>query len=374
MPKKRVCILVPSHWAAKAGGAEMQVKRLVERLASQGHCEVHYVARHLDSSHEPQGYTLHQIPARKRLAGTFLLESRRLASLLARLQPDVIYQRVACSYTGVAAHFARHHRSRLIWHVSSDRDLTPFAWRPTLRMPIEQLNRAFIRYGARHADIIVVQTAQQARLLQKYHGRTDAVQISNFHPVPSMPSGKPSGKFTVCWIGNIKEIKNPSAFLRLAEDFARRPQVEFIMAGAPQMSAGSWREMQRQIEARANLRYLGFQTPAAVAELLDRAHVLVNTSPVEGFPNTFIEAWMRDVCVLSLAVNPDGVFDQNANGICANGDYRSLKDALQLVLEQPTLREAIAAQGNRFARERFTERNIDKIIALLDAPRAPVTA
>ena len=45
---------------------------------------------------------------------------------------------------------------------------------------------------------------------------------------------------------------------------------------------------------------------------ISQAHVLVNTSLYEGFPNTFIQAWLRAVPTISLNVDPDGVIEGRA--------------------------------------------------------------
>ena len=70
----------------------------------------------------------------------------------------------------------------------------------------------------------------------------------------------------------------------------------------PPVRTGWQASLMRSIEATPNLEYLGQRTHAEVNELLARAHIFVNTSTHEGFPNTFIQAWLREVAVVSLSV------------------------------------------------------------------------
>ena len=341
----------------------MQAKMLVERLASLGAFDVHYLARRTVAAFEAQGYTVHKIPAGRAIAGTFLLDAPGLLKMLRRLQPDVIYQRVGCTYTGVAAWFARRHGKRMIWHVSSDRDLVPAA-QAAWRSPIVGLNKALMTYGARHAATVVVQNQEQTKLLARWHARHDAVLIPNFHPDAPLSAPKPEGRITVCWVGNVKMLKGPELFLRLASDFRDLPRVEFVIAGGKQMQGRAWESFLAQTQSLPNLRYLGQLPQTAVDDLLVGAHILVNTSPVEGFPNTFIQAWLREVAVVSLMVNPDGVFDDERFGMCANGSYERMSAALRRLVADASLRARIGAAGRELARERFSERNIDQLIGL----------
>ena len=187
---KRLCILLPTHWSAQLGGAELQIKTLLERLVAQNSFDVHYVARNIDPAHRPEGYSLHRIPARRQISGYFMFDVPGVVHLLNRLQPDVIYQRVACAYTGAAAYFARRNNRRMVWHVSSDRDLIPLPGRFSWRFLLERLNQGLIEYGARRADVVIVQNAEQAALLRRHYGRSDAVHIPNFHPAPTVPTAK----------------------------------------------------------------------------------------------------------------------------------------------------------------------------------------
>jgi len=254
----------------------------------------------------------------------------------------------------------------MIWHVSSDRDLIPLPWRPSLRWPIHKLDKHLVEYGLRHSDAIIVQTAQQAKLLHDNYGRSDAVQIRNFHPAAREPIVKRGDRLIVCWIGNIKRLKQPEVFLRLAHDFRHRPGIEFVMVGAQQMRADIWSRLVADMATIPNLRYIGPQSQNAVEDLLSCAHVLVNTSPVEGFPNTFIQAWLREVPVVTLAVNPDGVFDSDQYGICADGSYERLRTALESLVANDALRNQMGKNASRFAREQFSEANIDRIIQLFE--------
>lgn len=368
-PRRRVCVLIPSHWSAKIGGAEMQVRMLVERLAQRPDVELHVVARNVAVDHRPRGYTLHRVPARRQVGGTFVLESRALLAVLRRVDPDVVYQRVACAYTGVAAHYARSAGKRFVWHVSSDNDLAPRprarSWKSLPHFALHFLSDRAVRYGARHADVVVVQTRDQADALAARHGRTDARRVANFHPVPTRAATRSAARLTVCWLGNVKPLKRPEIFLRLAHDLADLPHVEFVLAGAVQMPPGKWSALKHAAGPLPAFRDLGPVAPEAANELLARSHVLVNTSRWEGFPNTFIQAWLRDVAVVSFDVNPDGVFDGDALGLCAHGDYDTLREQVRRLLLDPALRRSLAANGGAHARAHHSEANVDRLVELL---------
>ena len=357
-----------SHWSAQPAGAELQVKALLEKLIATDSFDIHYVARKIDSSHQPQGYSLHRVPPRRQISGYFMLDVPGVVRLLERVQPDVIYHRVASAYTAAAAYFARKHKRRMVWHISSDRDLMPRPWRLSWRSSLEQLNQGMIAYGARHADAIIVQNAEQAALLRRYYGRSDAVHIPNFHPAPVAPIAKANDRIVVCWVANIKPLKQPELFVRLASDLKHRSDVEFVIVGAQQMHSDAWGKLLASMRDLPNLRYLGPQPHSAVEQLIASAHLLVNTSTIEGFPNTFIQAWLGEVPVVSLSVNPDGVFEADRYGICARGSYDRLREAVERLIRDAGLRRQIGLRASAFARERFTERNIERVIHLLGSP------
>jgi len=51
---------------------------------------------------------------------------------------------------------------------------------------------------------------------------------------------------------------------------------------------------------------------------------LISTSPMEGFPNIFIEAWACGIPVLSLSFDPGGVIKREQLGEVADGNLDKL--------------------------------------------------
>ncbi len=350
------------------GGAQYQAKILIERLLDLDLFDIHYLTRRARSDYRPNGYSIHVIRSGRRLAGTYFPDAPFLWRLLKTLRPDVIYQRVGCAYTGIAAYYARRSNCRMVWHVAHDTDVMPLAWQWSWKSPLKRIDKRFLEYGLYHADAVVVQTLQQGTLLKRHYGRDFTAHIPNFHPLPAQPTSKPDDRIIVCWIANIKARKQPELFVRLARDLADRPGVEFVMVGAPPSDHPSWGELQAKIASVSNLRYLGQQPQSAVNELLARAHVFVNTSKYEGFANTFVQAWMRRVPVVSLTFNPDGVFDNERYGICAGGSYDELRCAVERLCADAVLRQEMGERAARHARETFSETNVRQLVDVLQPP------
>ena len=364
-PSRRVCIVLPFHWSASVGGAEMQVRLLAERLRARGVADLHLVVRHADPGFVPEGHRLHVLPRRRSLCGTFPLDAPALLARLDAISPDVVYQRVACTYTGVAAHWARSRGRRLVWHVCSDDDVAPLPAPLSWRTPLRSLDRRAIRHGTRHAHRIVVQTRWQAERLRELHGRGDARVIRNFHPRPAEPPAKPRDRLVVAWVANLKPNKRPELFVRLARDCRDLPGVEFAMIGALQMDAAEWRRVRDREGPAPNLHEVGPLSPEAVNEALAAAHLLVNTSVYEGYPNTFIQAWLREVAVASLRVDPDGVFADAGCGDCAGDDYARLLAIVRRHATDAEFRHQRARRALAYAREHHSEANADALADLL---------
>jgi glycosyltransferase involved in cell wall biosynthesis len=287
---------------------------------------------------------------------------------LREIRPEVIYQRVACGYTGIAAHYARHNGARLIWHVAHDRDLMPQDKMMEGRNPVRRLlEKRSIEYGIRHAHRIIVQTeSQAAQLALNYARRADAV-VRNFHPEPREPLDK-SGAARVLWIANVKPWKQPEVFIRLAAALRELAGVRFIMVGALDGKSGGaqWqRALVRSIEATPNLEHVGPKSQPEVNELLAQAHVFVNTSVEEGYPNTFIQAWLREVPVVSLNSNPDGVLEREGIGMHAQSEAR-LVEAVKKLLNDRVLRDEYGARARRHAMLAHSFANALPLVRLLD--------
>jgi glycosyltransferase involved in cell wall biosynthesis len=363
----RLCIVAPSDPGASLGGAEYQIQCLLDVLIGTRRHEIYLLAHHVGPEAQSNGYRIVRIGKGRQVSRFgYWLDAVPLYRALRATRPDVIYQRVGCGYTGIAAHYARRNKARMIWHVSSDADVSPgstvFYGRNFVQYYIE---KRCIAYGIRHADSIVVQTQHQADQLVRYYGRKADAIAPNFHPAPSEAIDK-GGPLSVIWVANLKPLKQPEVFVRVAARLSDLTGVRFIIVGAMQGGPSAWREqLLRDIQNAANLDYVGPKTQREVNELLARAHVLVNTSVTEGYPNTFIQAWQREVPVVSLSVDPDGVLDREAIGICAGSEQR-LEEALRLLLTDSALRNEYGARGRDYAARRHSIRNTSALIRLIE--------
>lgn len=365
--KIRICFIVPAHWDSLMGGSQYQAKLLIEHLLTLGRYDIYYLARRVNQEHTPLGYQIIKISDNTgfRRYGYFI-DAHRLLKLLKEIRPDVIYQMVGSAYTGISAYYAKQYGCRLIWRITSDNSVQKkelSRWRDLL--PHKYIERIFTQYGISNAESIVAQTNHQARLLRENYGRVAAAVIRNYHPVPKAEVIRKTDPIKVLWIANLKRLKQPEIFIRLAEDLRRYSRVRFIMIGAPAPGEKWFHQLIKRASSLSNLEYLGVQTQNQVNALLAQSQILVNTSQYEGFSNTFIQAWMHQVAVVSLNANPDNLLDSGSLGYCASGDYERLLESVRKLLDNPGLIDEIGINSRHYALESHSERNILELVKLI---------
>jgi glycosyltransferase involved in cell wall biosynthesis len=362
--KPRLCIVSPFE---QGGGAEYQMSLLIDALAAADRYDIHYLAHVVAERARIRNYRVSRIGGggpTPRLG--YLTDARPLYRRLRDIDPCLIYQRVAGAYTGVCAFYSRRRSVPLLFHVAHDTDVMPRHLDQSRNFLRVGLEKWAVAYGIRHSTRIVVQTRHQAELLQSNYGRTPDAIVPNFHP-PAAETIDKSGPLSVVWIANLKPWKRPDVFVRLAQSFSERKDTRFIMVGAPAAASGKggWQaSLMRSIEATPNLTYLGHRSHAEVNELLARIHIFVNTSTEEGFPNTFIQAWLRDVAVVSLSVDPDQVLTRQQVGIAAQSEA-GLTEAVRMLIDHPEVRADFVQRGRDHATAQHSMQNVQKLMQLI---------
>ena len=352
----------------QGGGAEYQIACMIQSLQVTGRYDITYLARYAQGAATAPCRVLPIRDERPVSWFGYLPDAPALLRALGQVNPDVIYQRVACAYTGIAAWYARRHKCRMVWHVAHDSDVIPGAYTSGRNPLRRRLEKGAIEYGLRNAHAIIVQTSQQAELLQRHYGREPTAIIPNFHPLPTVAPVK-SAEPLIVWVANIKPMKRPEAFVQLAQALGDIAGARFVMIGSNQ-SAGSeqrWSEdLLAQIASTPNLQYLGGLSQHEVNEWLAKAHVFVNTSEQEGFPNTFIQAWLRQTFVCSLTVDPDHLLAEGGMGLHAGSIDRLIAGVRALLNDGPA-RERMASQAAQNAREMFSLQNVSRVAQVLES-------
>jgi glycosyltransferase involved in cell wall biosynthesis len=304
------------------------------------------------------------IAAHKRTAGIpglrfFHPRASGLFAALLAADAEIYYQSPAGAFTGITAWFCRMTGRKFIFRVASDSDCE----KEHARLEFWRDRRLF-DYGLHRADLVAVQTEYQARTLKENHGLDSAV-INMLVEAPRRVATPVPKDIDVLWVGNLRALKRPELALELARQL---PHVNFTLAGGPLPSASS-RTYFDDVKAAA-ARLPNVSMPGAVrytesGAWFDRARILLNTSSVEGFPNTFLQAWIRGIPVVSY-FDPDGLIHRLQLGAVSKS-IDDMREAIRGLLEVTTYRENIGRRARDFVAREFTGAAASRYFELIEA-------
>ncbi|QDT53703.1 hypothetical protein Pan44_17260 [Caulifigura coniformis] len=195
---------------------------------------------------------------------------------------------------------------------------------------------AVCRFILEQADEIVCQTPDQKRVLKERFGREGVVienplDLEEFDRLAGKgkaaaademvsdarsPSGASSARSSrpVLWVGRADAIhKRPM----LAIDIAKQcPAIPFLLVMNPRDPA---EEARVRAAAPANVTIRDRVPPPEMPALMERSLALLNTSSLEGFANTFLQAGAARIPVVSVEVG-DVYLRQSRGGEWCAGD------------------------------------------------------
>ncbi|MDK9557285.1 glycosyltransferase family 4 protein [Marinobacter sp. M216] len=310
---KKVVILHLAHWHQLQGGAELQLKYFSEFLISRGY-HVHFI--YLDRTEKTVhggNLTLHPIKffhCSGRFGKYWFLYKWKLSKILDDIDPDFLISRTRSSWSGIAARYASKNQKRHIHYVASDNDVV--FKKPGCYRVFDSIESVFYKRTFEGASKVICQNHFQKEALSKRFKIDPTIQTQAAPFPESSVQEKSSDVIRVVWIANMKQLKRPELFLSLAKRFEGRENLHFTMVGGDQEG-----KYQRELNGRKtqkNFTYIGKADNQEVNRLLAQSHILVNTSDYEGFSNTFVQAWMRGVYVVSLNSDPSGLMKRNRLG------------------------------------------------------------
>ncbi len=265
--------------------------------------------------------------------------STSIAAAMRMADADVYYQSLAGYNTGLTAWFCRRYGKRFAFRISSDAYCTP--GKQLMRL---YRDRKVYEYGLRRADLIIAQTDYQRQLLREgFALESELANLAAETPAP----GSHVKDIDVLWVANFRAVKQPDRVIELAR---RLPQLKFVVVGGGQQQyAQRMRQAEREL---SNLTMTGPIAYDSVGAYFDRARIFLNTSSLEGFPNTFVQAWMRGLPVVSF-FDPDKLIAGQNLG-CTVADLDAMANALRELSADDARRAAIAERARRFAMESYS--------------------
>ena len=350
---KKICFLLGHYFKYSKGGAELQASLIANELIKK--YEIHYIFIRpknlkknsiLKNDNNIHLYTLKNYDYK--IFGKFhFLNFNELNKLLYIINPDYIYQRGDRAHLGIAANWCKKNNKKLILGISMDYNCykkeifnlkTNF-----LSYPCNIINGFFTLNGIQSTDIIIAQTNYQKHLLKKNFNK-DSKIIYNGIPTPNPPFIKENPPI-ISWIANIKKLKRPEIFVKLAKEF-ENINVKFIFAGRP--STGTYQNnIEEKSKKLSNLTYLGEISLQETNELLSKSSLLINTSITEGFSNTYLQAWMRETPVVTLNCDPDAIIKKNEIGYHSKTFERLVKDVKYLI-ENDKIRKEMGMKARKY--------------------------
>lgn len=342
-------VFVIGLYPYQIGGAEMQAKEIANVFSSLGH-KIHYLC-YSPKIYSSDEFDVSIIKTRKKYDIFYYGTRTLLFEALDKIRPDIVYHRAIVPYSRFLGVWCKKNSIPFYLHCADIYTLTRKNY--TLYNVISNI---WLRETLRLATGIICQNKEQFDALSRHNIKNIRI-IYNIHQKNFRKVTHGNSK-NIVWIAKFEQAKQPEVFIELAERLKDK-NYTFTMFSSKFSNNEFNNRLIEKIKQNPQITlYQGKDNTVINDYLCNNASLLVNTSISEGISNTFIQAWMRGVPVISLNSNPDGWFDQYQIGGCCNGSLDKAVDLINKILDESKYfvysQNSIEFANNNFSPEIIT--------------------
>ena len=170
---------------------------------------------------------------------------------------------------------------------------------------------------------------------------------------PRQAAPLPQRTLRVVWVGHLREEKDPRTLLRAAARLAHRRDIRIDLIGQA-LEPALAQAVQDAEQALPNFRWLGALPHAETRQRIARAHLLLNSSVMEGGAHVVLEAVQSGTAVVASRIDGNvGMLGDAHHGYFELGDDARLAELIVRARDEanflPRLRADGAGRGALFA-------------------------
>jgi glycosyltransferase involved in cell wall biosynthesis len=327
------------------GGASAQLYNIARELHKKKELTTISIVPYLDEIifDDAEFFNLKFFPKENE---NFLSKIFSLMVLIKNDKPDFILQRGLTLFSCLLAFYCKMKKIKFIFMFAHDREA---------EKRYQKNNKKCVLFPllVRNSYKLIVQNNFQYEKISQLSDKT--VLIKSGYSI----SGSYCSRFknrTVLWISRLEPWKQPEIILKLAYNMS---DTQFIVIGPVFERTKEYGEtVVNQLKNVRNIKYVPFSTFQNIGTYFEESSLFLNTSIKEGFPNTFIQAAIKSLPIVSLNVNPNDFIDNYDCGYFCNNNFTELMEKLKILLTDKTIYDVKSKNSYDYAASNHDIENI----------------
>lgn len=327
---------------AYVGGAEVRIKKQIEYLQSSGVSIeiITYIPEKSEFRIIGKSGIIYYNLYHSGKNSTLLLISD-LFSIFKSMKSIIIYKRAYDAYLLLYNLLARLFRKKIVFAVAADNHCNLH----TSMSFNGFLNGLSYYLGVYLSSRIILQSDHQLQLISPsllkkstviYKGTDESISDEK------IPSFKERKYFL--WVGRFSVEKRPELLKNLAKSGH-----SIKIAGR---ISEKYKNLLQELQKFPNIEYLGILNATELRMRYKEAIALLNTSDFEGFPETFIEAWIYGTPVISLKFLLND-FISEKGGIYAKRSIEKMIDAMNRLKNDPDYYKNLSDSSRQLIKDKY---------------------
>ncbi|MEJ5359054.1 MAG: glycosyltransferase family 4 protein [Desulfobacterales bacterium] len=275
----------------------------------------------------------------------------KLWAALRRADADAYYTSCAGMHVGLLALFCMRYRRGFVFRLASDGDADPAKVMIRYRR-----DKILYKYGLCKAHCVLAQHKdQQKNLWLNYGVRSTIANLFVERPGRLYPPKEKD--IDVLWVSNVQPVKRPELVPQLAKLLPHR---KFCMVGGSMVGEKHlFERVKKEAASISNLAFQGAIPYRDIGKYFDRAKIFINTSDLEGFPNSYLQSWARGVPVIAF-FDPENLMGREKLGVAVKTITEMKTEIENLLLDEIRWGD-ISNNAYRYVEENLNENDVVKV-------------